>query len=244
MSEIPLLKDWQWSLGRQIDNHRLNEDDLLSIIRLCEETLYEIEPPYIFVRDQRSVVQDWLNEFRRFYLTRFRKEAPVLSMEELQSEEVLDSPQRRKAEVRRVALDLAGPNQEVTDQAVLDELKAAGKRFIAENPTATISTILVGFKAEFEKVEGVRGRFRRKIKVKPEKAESLMQELNRGDRVIISLEAKIAPDNTKGKHGKVVNKWDRFPSPEEEGQKYFVYEVQLDGTEGKIEVEGYDLLSE
>lgn len=164
MSEIPPLKDWQGPLEKRIDTSSLKEDDLLETIRLCELALYDLEPAYIFVRDQRSIVTEWLTELRRWYLIRSKKEAPILSAEELQSEEILDSPQRRKAEVRRAALELAGPNEEVTDQAVLDELKARGKRFVADNPTATVSTILVGFKAEFEKVEGVRGRFRRKNK--------------------------------------------------------------------------------
>ena len=166
MREAPLLKDWQGLLEKQIDTLglRLKENELLQTIRLCEETIYEMEPAYIFVRDQRSTVQDWLSEFRRLYNVRFRKEAPVLSAQELQSEEILDSPQRRKTEVRKVALELGSPGEEITDQTLLDALIARGKRFIAENPRATISTILVGFKEEFEKVEGKRGTFRRKIK--------------------------------------------------------------------------------
>lgn len=161
MSELPKLKDWQGPLAQAIDRLRLKEDDLLAVIRLCQEALYDIELAYIYVRDQRSTITDWLNEVGRLYLIRFKKEVPILTKEQLQSEEILDSPQRRKTEVRKVALELGGPGMEVTDQLVLDTLMARGKRFIAHNPKATISTILVGFKSHFEKVEGKRGTFKR-----------------------------------------------------------------------------------
>jgi len=163
MSRAPQLKDWREVLERQIDNFSQRETELLALIRLCEETLYDMEPAYIYVRDQRGVIQDWREGYRRLYITRFGKEPPILSREELQSEEVLDSTERRKTEVRRMALELTGnPGEEITDQAVLDALTASGRRFIAENPKATVSTILNGFKSKFEKVEGTRGVFKRR----------------------------------------------------------------------------------
>lgn len=163
MSEIPPLKDWQRKLEGEINNSNQGEVGILSIIRLCEQTYYAMEPAYIYVRDQRETVNQWLDEYRRLYFIRFKKNAPVLDRKESLSEEVLDSPTRRRTEVRSVVLELAAPGEEITDQAVLDELRMKGKRFIANNPKATVSTILFGFKSEFEKVEGKRGTFRRRI---------------------------------------------------------------------------------
>jgi hypothetical protein len=49
----------------------------------------------------------------------------------------------------------------VSDEAVLEELKRRGMKIDASNPTATISTVLHGFKPQFEKVQGKRGVFTR-----------------------------------------------------------------------------------
>jgi len=159
------LKDWRENLEHRIDNFRQNEEELLKVIQLCQGTLFEMEPTYIFVRDQRSAIEEWLNEFRRLYVTRFRHDPQDLTRKELQwSEEILDTPQRRKSEVRKIALELGqSAGNDVTDQMVLDELMSRGRRFVAENPKATISTILGGFKEKFTKVEGKRGVFRKRF---------------------------------------------------------------------------------
>lgn len=162
MPDIPQVKDWASQLQREIDKLPINEDGLMKAIQRCEETAFELEPAYRYIRDQRDEVADLEQGLRRLYLTRYRKEVPARSRDELQSEEILDSPERRKNEVRRVAVELAPPGQEITDEQIFEELTARGKRFIAENPKATISTILVGFKSEFEKVEGARGAFKRR----------------------------------------------------------------------------------
>jgi len=164
MKENLYIKDWRKTLEQQIEGLRHNEEELLKIIQLCQEALSEMEPAYTFVRDQRGEIEDWLNEFKRLYVIRFKHDPQVLARKELQwSEEILDTPERRKSEVRKIALEIGSPGVEITDQTVLDELVSRGKRFIAENPKATISTILVGFKEEFTKVEGKRGTFRKRF---------------------------------------------------------------------------------
>ena len=75
---------------------------------------------------------------------------------------ILDTPEHRKQAIRDVALSLTKPGDDVSDEAVLEELKRRGMRIEAANPTAAISTILNGFKPEFEKVQGKRGIFKRK----------------------------------------------------------------------------------
>ncbi len=159
---VPPLKHWQTSLETQINSMGQSEIELLAIISLCEETLREIEPSYVFIRDQRQSTQELVNQFRRLYLTRFKKEAPVVPAEALLDEMVLDSPESRKVAVIKAALDLADPGEEISDQDVLNMLKAEGKRFVADKPTSVVSTILNGFKSEFEKVEGKRGVFKRR----------------------------------------------------------------------------------
>lgn len=162
MTDIPQTRDWVAPIRRRIDNFILKEDEHLKFIRLCEETGSEIEAVYSFVRDQREIVAQLLNEYRRIYFTLYNKDAPTHTREELQSsEEILDSPERRKNEVRMLSVELAAPGQEITDEQVLDALKDSGKRLIADNPRATISTILWGFKSEFEKVPKKRSTFRR-----------------------------------------------------------------------------------
>ena len=162
MSQPPQLQNWQMNLEHQIDQFDQTKVGLQSIIRLCEVAIYAMEPAYVYIRDQRSTVQEWLTEYRRLHVIRFRKEAPVLNIDEIQSEQVLDSPRLRKTQVRNMALELGASREEITDELVLDALRARGKRFIAKNPKAVVSTILSGFKLEFEKVEGKRGTFKRR----------------------------------------------------------------------------------
>ena len=81
-------------------------------------------------------------------------EAPI-------KEVFLDTPESRKQAIREVALSITELGDEISDEAVLEELKRRGMKIDLINPTATISTILNGFKPQFEKVQGKRGLFRR-----------------------------------------------------------------------------------
>ena len=63
--------------------------------------------------------------------------------------------------VRDVALSMTKVGDTVSYEGILEELKRRGMKLVANNPNATISTILNGFKPEFSKVEGKRGTFQR-----------------------------------------------------------------------------------
>lgn len=153
MEEIE-LKDWFGVLGTQLDGLYWTKEGMLQGIHLCEETLAEIVSAYAFILDQKLRMEGLLKSYRALYKTMHGSEAPRFTREGLESEEVLDSPESRVEEVRMVALELAEhPGQEVTDQAVLDALLVKGKKFIATNPRATVSTILYGFKTDFVKVK-------------------------------------------------------------------------------------------
>ena len=91
-----------------------------------------------------------------------RHTAPARPKEELEGEMLLDSPEARREAVRKVALYLTEPGDEVTDRQIVEAFKNDGKRLVADNPAATVSTILNGFKSEFEKVAGRRSVFRRR----------------------------------------------------------------------------------
>jgi hypothetical protein len=102
----------------------------------------------------------------------FRREKPAVSpppaaakeeVSQLERQEVLpDTPESRRRMVRDVALSLTKPGEMIKDKAIVEEIKRQGLKLSAKNPTAMVSTILNGFRVEFEKVEGKRGVFRRK----------------------------------------------------------------------------------
>jgi hypothetical protein len=95
------------------------------------------------------------------YFTMFGKQPPPRPTEVQVKEVLLNTPQDRKHAIREAALAITKPGGEVSDEAVLDELKIRGMKVVANNPTAAISTILNGFKSQFKKVEGKRGVFTR-----------------------------------------------------------------------------------
>jgi len=100
--------------------------------------------------------------FNDMYFTRFNKQPPPRPTETPVKEVLLDSPELRKQAIRQVALSLTEPGNDVSDEAILEELKRRGMKIDLANPTATISTVLRGFKPQFEKVEGKRGIFIRR----------------------------------------------------------------------------------
>ena len=99
--------------------------------------------------------------FNDMYFTRFNKQPPSHPTETPIAEILLDTPEIRKQTIREVALSITEPGNEVCDEAVMEELKRLGKKIDLINPTATISTVLRGFRPQFEKVQGKRGVFRR-----------------------------------------------------------------------------------
>ena len=99
--------------------------------------------------------------FHDMYLTRFNKQPQPRPTKTPIPEVLLDTPEIRKQTIREVALSITKPGNELSDEAVLGELKRRGMKIDLVNPTATISTILRGFRPQFEKVQGKRGVFRR-----------------------------------------------------------------------------------
>ena len=124
----------------------------------CQDYLGEIQPIGQWVGQQQGFVRQMHRIFSDMYFTMFGKQPPPRPTEAPITEVLLDTPERRKQAIREVALSIG---DDISDEAVFEELKRRGMKIDAANPTATISTILNGFKPQFEKVQGKRGVFRR-----------------------------------------------------------------------------------
>lgn len=153
------LSNWRERIEVELKKISYNEEDLIKIIHLAEDCQDEMSRPFAFLSEQSQYVQQIVGEFRSLYVTRFNKQPPP---RQKTNEVVLETPESRKRTVREIALFLAKPGTEVSDEGVLNELKKRGMSLKANNQTATISTILYGFTDEFEKTEK-RGIYRRKI---------------------------------------------------------------------------------
>jgi len=162
MAELPKLKDWKSLVEGKLKKTGHTEADMLELLYLCEDYLREIQPIALWIGQQQGFVTQMLRIFTDMYYTRFNKQPPPRPAEAPIVEILLDTPERRKQTVRDIALSITKPGDVVSDEAIYEELKHRAIRLDASNPTATISTILKGFKTQFEKVKGERGVFRRR----------------------------------------------------------------------------------
>ncbi len=161
MVEPPLLKDWKTLVEEQVNKAAYAEADILKIMYMCQNSLSEIQPIGQWVGQQQGFVTRMYSIFSDMYVTLFGKQPPPPPTEAPKTEVLLDTPEPRKQAIREVALSITKPGDDVSDEAVLEELKRRGMKIETSNPTATISTVLNGFKPQFEKIQGKRGVFRR-----------------------------------------------------------------------------------
>lgn len=158
----PVLHDWKRKLEERVESELQTKEGLTEIIHLCEELLEEIEPVTKFLNEQRIFVVNLKELYQKMYDTRFHELPPPRPKKDRGEEVLLDTPEIRKQAVREMALAVTSIGGEITDEDVLKALESESKHLVADNPTATISTILNGYKSHFEKVEGKRGVFKRK----------------------------------------------------------------------------------
>ena len=159
---FPVLKDWRGDLDKQIRGKGQSQQDLLAVIHICQELLENMQPAANFIQEQRSDIATWLSRYQELYMARFKEQPPPRPSEELPDHMVLDTPQKRKQAIRQAALTMTEPGMAVGDKDVWKFLQEEGMLLVANNPTAAISTILNGFKSEFQKVDGKRGVFQRR----------------------------------------------------------------------------------
>jgi len=161
MAELPILKDWKSFLEQRLSKAAYAEADILEVIYTCQDYMGEIQPISQWVGQQYGFVTQMHRIFTDMYFTMFGKQPPPRTTEAPVTEVLLNTPEHRKRAIREVALAITKPGDDISDEAVLEELRRRGMRIDATNPTATISTILHGFRPQFEKVQGKRGVFRR-----------------------------------------------------------------------------------
>ncbi|MFC2011024.1 hypothetical protein ACFLUR_01885 [Chloroflexota bacterium] len=159
--KLPVLKDWKEIIEEELESKLPTEKGLVDIIHLCDELFEESESAMKFINEQRGFMVRIRDQYKGLYDTRFHKEPPPRLKKQRGEEVLLETPEARKQAVREKALTLANIGDEITDEDILRALESEDKRLVAENPTATISTILNGFKSHFEKVGGRRGVFKR-----------------------------------------------------------------------------------
>lgn len=162
MIDLPMLKDWKGLLEKQIGSVGHREEDLLKVIRLGEDFSDEIRLVAQWFNQQAGYVNMIVSQFSQMYAGRFNKQVPPRLPKESSSEILLDNPEDRKKLVREVALAMTKPGDSTSDEVILEELKRRGMKLVVNNPTATIATILNGFKPHFEKVKDKRGVFTRR----------------------------------------------------------------------------------
>jgi hypothetical protein len=161
MADTPLLKDWKMLIEKQLNKATYTEAEIIKLMYQCQDYLSDIQPINQWIGQQHSFVSQMYHIFSEMYLTRFGKQPPPRPTERPVSEVLLDSPESRKQAIREAAISITEPGSDVSDEAVLEELKRRGMKINTFNPTATISTVLRGFKPQFEKVQGKRGIFKR-----------------------------------------------------------------------------------
>jgi hypothetical protein len=159
MVDIPVLKDWRGLLEKQLGSASHSEQDLLKIVRLAEDLSDETRLAGQWLNQQAGYLSMIVSQFSQTYALRFNKQVPPRPPKETTTEILLDNPEQRKKIVREVALAVTKPGDSTSDEAILEELKRRGMKLVANNPTATIATILKGFKPQFQKVKEKRGVF-------------------------------------------------------------------------------------
>ena len=160
---IPKLEEWKESLQRDLENVGNKKDDLLKVISLCENYSREIQSVLNWVSDHVTFVDGIKGEYIRLYRIRFGQDPPLQVKEKPTMNEVLlNTSKARKKAVRDVALAISQPGSEISGKAILEEFTRKAMKLSGSNPNAIIGTILNGFTAEFEKVKGKSGIFKRK----------------------------------------------------------------------------------
>lgn len=157
----PALHRWRDQVEDKIKQGEHEKKDVLEIIWLAQKLLREMEPASRWVSDQYQYLNAIASEYMRIYGIRFGEQPPPQPQKEAVPEILLNIPERRKQVIRDIALSMTKVGDSVSYEGILEELKRRGMKLVANNPNATISTILNGFKAQFSKVEGKRGTFQR-----------------------------------------------------------------------------------
>ena len=161
MAEPPVLKEWKTLVEARLETTDYSQKGIVEIVHTCQDYLGEIQPIGQWVGQHEAFIRQMNRIFTEMYVTMFGEQPPPRPEDATIAEVLLDTPEPRKQAIREVALSITNPGDDVSDETVLEELKRRGMKIDTTNPTATISTILNGFKPQFEKIQDKRGIFRR-----------------------------------------------------------------------------------
>ena len=156
------LRDWLGPLQTHIDRMTQSRDGLAQAIQACIAAMQDMRPAYEDMQRQWIAIQGIRNTYHQVYVSRFAETPPNAPSNQVTPTTVLETPEQRRDAIRTTAQRIAAPGKNVTDREVLEALRSEGMDIVQWNPTAIISTVLNGFKGEFEKVKGKKGEFRRK----------------------------------------------------------------------------------
>ena len=167
MEDSTPIRQWRASLDKELEASSVfRKEDLVRLIHKSQQSLEEIAAARVWLGEQERYVPSMYKALASLYRTRFNQEPPPRNRDEAGTEVVLDTTAKRVASIRRVALALAKPGEQVTDKQILDELQRRGLRLLATNPPATVSTVMCGFRSAFRKVPSKRSVFKR-VEPKP-----------------------------------------------------------------------------
>ena len=159
-----ILPDWATEVEKHLETTGNTKNDLQHLNYYVQDVAAEIEQLYQYIREQRDRVQDLRRSVEQIYKLRFQEDPPQQPERETPELIMLDTPEERSEAIKEAALALADPGSDISTETVLTHLADKGIRIVAQNPQATVASVLYQFDSEFEKVQGRRSVFKRRIK--------------------------------------------------------------------------------
>jgi hypothetical protein len=159
-------KDWKRLLQDKLENTGNKKEDVQSICDICDEYSVEIGSLMRYLSEQDNFVAGIKHQYSVIYNLRFGS-TPISHLNEPKKTEpkLLDNRKSRSQVIKEIALEVIKPGQETERNFTLikELMKKRNLELVGGNPNAIISTILNGYVSEFEKVQGKKGVFKRKI---------------------------------------------------------------------------------
>ena len=162
--EIPKLDNWKEKLQTDLECIGNRKEDIQKIIQICMDYENQIDDASRWFGGQVNFVQQIKNQYWNLYQLRFNESPEVKKVEVKPNKIILHTKQERSIEVKKVAMELTRPGDEISSKVINDGLSNKGMELDADKPMAVISTIMWGYKEEFEQVKtkGKKGIFKRK----------------------------------------------------------------------------------
>jgi uncharacterized protein Smg (DUF494 family) len=173
--EIPRLDNWKEKLQNDLESIGNKREDIQRILDICDQYDHEIKNAFQWFSDQSSFIQQIKMQYFNLYQIRFNNPPEQEKIEAKTNKIILRTKKERSEMVKKIAMELASPGNEINCKQIYDELARRNIGLDAEKPTAVISTIMWGYKEEFEQVKakGKKGIFKRKqpnLSLKPSDA--------------------------------------------------------------------------